>query len=187
MRRKGVPNKTTKYSRTLAYLESLQKPLDISGLDDIDIANHDPEPNWTQARNDHSQPLAEGSPIPMEFLYYDKDMKAYVYNPNRKMQKLAFEITGDMAPSDRLYDQLTKQFPEWLPIPADVAIGVDISVERHRKGNEYQTGESSAQWINWLIQRFEGCVWVSNNQIAAIGAEIRTAKEDRIVITIVMA
>ena len=187
MRHKGVPPKTTCRSRTLAYLESLQKSLDISGLDDIDIANHDPEPNWAQARNDHSQPLAEDPPIPKEFLYYDPDMKAYVYNPNRKPQQLVFEITGDMQPTEILFSQLTKQFPKWLPIPADVPIGVEISVERVRTGNEYQTGECPTEWIKWLIRHSEGSVWISNNQIAAIGAEIRTAEEDRVVITIVMA
>ena len=115
------PRQTTKHSRTLAYLESLQSPPDVSSLDDIDITNHDPEPNWIQARNDHSQPLAENPPIPKEYLYYDSDMKAYVYDPNRKMQKLVLEITGDMQPTGILFSQLTKQFPEWLPIPADVA------------------------------------------------------------------
>ena len=180
------PRQTTKRSRTLAFIDFLRSQPDVD-LDDISFVNRDPEPNWEQARNDHSKPIAPNPPIPFEFLYYDRNMKAYVYDPNRKPHKIVLELSRDVSPTDAAYHWLTKQFPEWLPIPYDVPIGVEISVQHRRTGSTYQMGESATEWIKWITGHFEGSVWISNNQIVAMGVEVRNGIEDMATITIVMA
>ena len=140
-----------------------------------------PEPNWTQARNDHSQPLAEGSPIPKEYLYYDHDMKSYVYDPARKPQTITIQVDASPEMTDSFILKIIKQLPEYLPIPYDVQIGVDLSISCA------EAKKSAVEWIKWITGHFEGSVWMSNNQIVAMGVDVRKGEEDIATITIVMA
>lgn len=147
----------------------------------------EPEPNWTQARNDQSEPLAEDSPIPKRYLYYDPTMKAYVYDPDRKPQRVTIKVESEPEMTDAFMLKVIRMLPEYLPIPYDVPIGIDICVFHSDRDDGYKVGENAAEWVKWLTEHFEGCVWAFNNQISAIGCEIRYGKLPRFVLTIVMA
>ena len=147
----------------------------------------DPEPNWTQARNDHSEPLPEGGPVPEDVLYYDREMKAYVYDPKKRPQTITIDILAEPEMSDAFMFKIYKQLPKYLPIPYDVPIGVDISVHRSGGDSVYQVGESSSDWVKWITGQFEGSVWASKEQITAIGCEIRHKTRSRFIIKIIMA
>lgn len=156
-------------------------------LDSITPILPDPEPNWEQARNDQSKPLADGSPIPKEFLYYDHNIKAYVFDPGKKAQKITLEVFCKPEMTDEFFFKVTKQLPKWLPIPYDVPIGLEISVYHSKIGSVYQVGESSIEWVKWIVGHFERSVWASENQISAVGCEVRYGPKERFVMTIVMA
>ena len=147
-----------------------------------------PGPNWTQARNDHSVPLAEDPPVPKDYLYYDHDMNAYVYDPEKQPQTITIDVYGDPEMTDAFAFKVYKQLPEYLPIPYNVPIGVDISVHHSGGDSAYEIGESAAEWIKWITGQFEGSVWASKEQITAIGCDIRhKANENGLIIKIIMA
>jgi len=156
-------------------------------LDSITPILPDPEPNWEQARNDQSQPLADDTPIPKEFLYYDHKMNAYVFDPDKKPQKITLKVSGKPEMTDNFFLKITKQFPKWFPIPYDVPIGLEISVLHSGTGSVYQVGESSVEWIKWITGHFERFVWASENQISAIGCEVKYGSREKFMMTIVMA